>query len=799
MAELNLGAHLDDTAARSNVPAVVRTDDLVTHGVVVGMTGSGKTGLGVVLVEECLDADVPALLFDPKGDLTNLCLIFPELSGQAFAPWVDPAAAAKAGMSPEQYATEQAHTWRDGLASWQVPAQRLAGLRQSVDFTVYTPGSSAGTPLNILGSLQAPTSGVDEESRRDEISSYASSLLGLLGIEADPLTSREHILLSTLIEHAWERGESLDLPALVAAVNQPPFRKLGVFDLEHVFPEDARMQFALRLNGLLAAPGFAAWLEGEAIDVERLLRTPDGRPRCAVITTAHLSDAERQSVTALVLSKLVSWMRAQSGATDLRALVYLDEVAGYIPPVSNPPTKQPLLLLMKQARAFGVGVVLCTQNPVDIDYKALSNAGTWMIGRLQTEQDKARLLDGLTSVVGDTDRAGLADAIAGLRSREFLLRRPDNAQPSVLTTRWAMSYLRGPLTRDQIAHLKAQSYLSPRSGAAPPDLSAADPDASPEVSSRSGEPVADVAADETPVMPPVASGIPVGYLDPSAPWARVVDAHADGTRWEAAAAARVHLLYDERRADLMHEQVFEAILYPLTSDGSLDGLTTADYDDRDFNATGPAAALYVLPDADVESKQWWRSLSSRLRDQLVRQETLVIYANRELRLYSRPEETREEFLHRCTAAADDAADEAVAALRRKAETKVRSLQSRMTSAQAQAARAEANRNAQIGTDVAATVGGLLGGVFGGRRSRRSVASAARRARTAQDRLARAQEKVDDVAGQLAELEADLADEIVALDEDWESKAEQIDEVEVGLERNDVRVDDLRLVWVPRRS
>jgi hypothetical protein len=454
MSDLVLGAAVDPTTQqRSDTPAGVATDDLVTHGVIVGMTGSGKTGLGVVLVEECLSAGVPALLFDPKGDLTNLALVLPGLSGPEFAPWVDPSAARKEGLSVEQFAEQQATTWREGLAGWGIAPERLAALRERVDIAVYTPGSTAGLPLNILGSLTAPPQGTDAETMADEIEGYASSLLGLLDIDADPLTSREHILLSTIIHEAWSAGESLDLAALITRVQQPPFRKLGVFELDQFYPPADRMTLALQLNGVLASPGFASWITGEPVDIGALLTTPDGRPRCSILTVAHLSDTERQAITSLVLSKVVTWMRRQSGTTDLRALLYLDEVAGYLPPVGNPPTKQPLMLLMKQARAFGLGVVLATQNPVDVDYKALSNAGTWLIGRLQTEQDKARLLDGLTSAAGGVDAAAVAATISGLGKRQFLLRQAGSDQPTVMTTRWAMSYLRGPLTRAQIAEL----------------------------------------------------------------------------------------------------------------------------------------------------------------------------------------------------------------------------------------------------------------------------------------------------------------------------------------------------------
>ena len=456
MADLHLGELVDPAShERTGTAATVPTGDLTTHGVIVGMTGSGKTGLGVVLIEEAMAAGVPCLLIDPKGDLTNLCLMFPDLAPAEFRPWINEGDAQKAGVTPDAFAEQQATTWRDGLAGWGITPDRVKALRDGVRTTIYTPGSTAGVPLNIVGSLQAPASTSDMEVVRDEIEGYVSGLLGLVGIAADPLSSREHILLSNLIETAWTQGQSLDLGTLVGQVQQPPLRKLGVFDLDQFFPPADRTQLAIKLNGLLASPSFAAWSAGPPLDVAALLRAPDGKPSAAIVTIAHLSDEERQFVVALLLSKVITWMRKQSGTTDLRALIYMDEVMGYVPPTAEPPTKKPIMTLMKQARAFGVGMVLATQNPVDIDYKAISNAGTWMVGRLQTERDKARLLDGMSAADGGVDVAAVGATIGGLAKREFVLRRAGQQAPQVLTSRWAMSYLRGPLTRDQIASLMA--------------------------------------------------------------------------------------------------------------------------------------------------------------------------------------------------------------------------------------------------------------------------------------------------------------------------------------------------------
>jgi len=449
---LYLGEQIDEKQRKRTGDAVLLdSSDLTTHGVIVGMTGSGKTGLGVVMLEEALLQGIPTIILDPKGDLGNLLLMFPELRPEDFAPWVedgDPA--------------EVAATWRTGLEGWGIEPSRIQALRDVAAFTIYTPGSTSGVPLNIVGGLRRPPEGTDAETMHDEIEGFVSGLLNMVGIESDPLSGKEHILLSNLVEQAWTAGQDLDLATLVAQVQDPPLRKLGVYELDDFFPPKDRTKLAMTLNGLLASRAFAAWSEGPDLAIDTLLGSADGsRPACSIISLSHLSDEERQFVVSLLLGKLITWMRRQAGTSKLRALVYFDEVTGFVPPNGAPPAKKPILTLLKQARAFGVGIVLATQNPVDVDYKGLSNAGTWMIGRLQTEQDKARLLDGLSSAGGEVDVKAAAEVISSLDKREFMLRESGASAPALFTTRWAMSYLRGPLTREQISTLMQGRYAPP--------------------------------------------------------------------------------------------------------------------------------------------------------------------------------------------------------------------------------------------------------------------------------------------------------------------------------------------------
>jgi len=624
-----------------------------------------------------------------------------------------------------------------------------------------------------------------------------SGVLGLVGIEADPLASREHILLANLVQHAWASGQDLDLPGLVAQVQTPPVRKLGVFELDEFFPPGDRTDLAMRLNGLLASPAFAAWGQGDPLDVEALLR-PGGKPGCAIVTLSHLTDEERQLVVTLVLSKLVTWMRRQPGTDQLRVLVYFDEVTGYVPPTAAPPSKAPILTLLKQARAFGVGLVLATQNPVDVDYKALSNAGTWMIGRLQTEQDKARLLDGLAAAAGGVDTKAVGDTIASLEKREFVLRQAGSDAPTTFTTRWAMSYLRGPLTREQISTLMAD-----RRGAPAPADGASAPGAA-DVPPASTTPAAPAAgADATPVMPTVAEGVAVRWLDPAAPWATGIGAAPTGTRLAASVVATVDLLYDDSKAGLRHAEPFECVLFPLGDPPDVASLVAVDHDPRDLRTEAPAGATYVLPDAPVKTKALFSTLEKDLVAHLLATRTTAILTNPELDLFGRPGEAETDFLARCEAAADAGADAATAKLTTRFESRIQRARDAVAAAEDRVEQAEAAKSSRRSDELLSGAGDLLGSIFGSRRSAGSIARkvgsiARRRGRSseASTRVETASNRAAEKTEALADLEADLAEELAAIGDEWDAKAAAVEHLEVALEKSDVRVTDLALVWIP---
>ncbi len=791
--EFYLGGVIDPaTGERGDETVIYEGHHLTTHGVIVGMTGSGKTGLGVVALEEALLSQVPTLIIDPKGDMGNLLLNFPSFEPAAFRPWIDEGEATRKGQTPDEFAAATADLWKNGLASWNIAADRMRQLGMTADFGIYTPGSSAGIPVNIVGSLAAPDLdwATESETLRAEIEGFVSSLLVLAGIDADPIASPEHILLSTIIEKAWTEGRDLDLATLIAQVQTPPVRKLGVFELDAFFPPKDRTKLAMRLNGLVASPSFGSWLEGPPLDVQRLLSTEDGKPRASVIYLSHLSDTERQFVVTLLLSKVVTWMRSQQGTSDLRALIYMDEVFGFAPPSGEPPSKKPILTILKQARAFGVGLLLSTQNPVDLDYKAMSNAGTWMIGRLQTERDKARILEGLKSASGAVDVKMFDQLISDLGKRQFVLHSTRQKAPTVFTTRWAMSYLAGPLSRQQVTELTKD---------APERTMTAEPAAT-ATSAPASVPAADepvVADDESPLPPQVPDTVRVAYLDPAAPWAADVGVDPAGTRLEAGLVARVDMVYDDQHADVNHHEEWEAVFFPLGDRFDPSTAKVVDYDPRDLDSEAPEGCTYALSDAPIDTKSFYSSAESDLKEWLYRNQQVQVFKNSTLKLYSRVGESAEDFEQRCREAAEDQADAAIAKLKDRYETKIDRVRDQMATAERRVRELESDLQGRRQSEMLSGAGDLLGAILGGRSKSRAINGAASRrrmTRQTQERLQTAQEKVTDKTLALDELEDELADEVTEIMSKWDDAAAEIETIDIGLEKTDISVTELNLVW-----
>jgi hypothetical protein len=787
--------------------------DLVTHAVVLGMTGSGKTGLCISLIEEAAIDGIPSILIDPKGDLCDLLLTFPNLQAADFLPWVNPDEARQKGLSNQDYAAKQAQFWGDGLKQWDESGERIQLLRNSAEFRIYTPASGAGIPVSILKSFSAPPAEVidDAEAMRERITTTVTSLLGLVGIEADPVQSREFILLSTIIDYLWRQGSDLDLAQLITHVQTPPVTKIGVLDLESFYPSKDRFALVMALNNLLASPGFSAWLEGEPLDIGSILYTPAGKPRVAIFSIAHLNDSQRMFFVSLLLNQVLGWMRSQPGTTSLRALLYMDEIFGYLPPLGNPPSKTPLLTLLKQARAFGLGLVLATQNPVDLDYKALSNAGTWFIGRLQTERDKARVLDGLEGAAAATgssfDRQDFDRIISGLGSRVFLLNNTHEDIPVVISTRWALSYLPGPLTREQIRTLmtpyKVASEAAPQLAQMPvsapaPALAAAAPPL------RQVSPAPTAVVDSSALSATLSPDIPQFYLPvrgraPSGS-ALVYQPHILG-------ASRISFADIKSRVTTTKAQQFltdvtdEAIPVDWEKAQSVE-IAVDDLEKRPADASGETIKYAALPVSAGVVKNypvWTRAFSSWLYGS----QTLELQYSPSLKVYSKIDETERDFRIRLGQNAREVRDDEVEKLRKKYATKLATLQERLRRAQ-QAVDREKQQAKQAGAQTAISIGATLLSAFTGRkiasassigRATTAVRGVSRSVSASQD-IGRAQETVDAVQKEINDLTAQFNTESAELAARIDTTTEELEKLTIKPKKADIVVQLVALTWTP---
>ncbi len=791
-----LGREYQGGSSAEAPPLLYEARDLTTHAVCLGMTGSGKTGLCLALLEEAALDGIPAIAIDPKGDLGNLLLTFPALQPSDFRPWVDEQEASRRGLTPDALAAEVAERWRTGLLEWEQDGARIQRLRDAADMIIYTPGSDAGVGISMLRSLAAPPAHRldSQDALRERVTATVSGLLGLLGLDTDPVRSRDHVLVSSILDAAWRRGEDLDLTSLIQAIQTPPFAKIGVLDLETVYPSRERASLAMSFNNLIASPSFGAWMEGDPLDIPSLLWTREGRPRLAVVSIAHLSEAERMFFVTLLLNEVVAWMRGLSGSPSLRALVYMDEVLGFLPPTANPPSKLPLLTLLKQARAYGLGVVLASQNPVDLDYKALANAGTWFLGRLQTERDKARVLEGLegaSSASGATfDRSQIEATLAGLKSRVFLMNNVHEDQPVLFESRWAMSYLRGPLTRAQIRMLtKPPDAATPASGGgvAP----AASPSPAPEGATQAA------AVADRPVVPPEAAERFVPVATPAVPNARLE------YRPALVGSADLHFVDSKLSLDHWAERTCLAWLRPETGrDVWAECETRSDLPRRLGTEPDPGATFAELPAAAARARSyatWERSFKTAL----YRDATLTLWQCPDLDQVSRPGEGQAELRVRLREAAREHRDLELARLKERYAPKLKRMQDRLERAQERLAREKSQYSSQK-VHTAISLGATVLGALFGRKARSmgtvgrvatTVRGASRASREKED-VERAEESVEQLEQELAALEKEFQRELDKTRKQLEDAEPELVERPVRPRKADIQVKGVGLVWVP---
>lgn len=796
--------------------------DLTTHAVVVGMTGSGKTGLCIDLLEEAALNNIPALMIDPKGDMTNTLLHFPNLLPQDFQPWVNPDQARRAGKTLEQASAEAAQMWKQGLTDWGIDQQRLLNLSNSAQFAVYTPGSDAGISVNILASLRAPSIAWDsnKETLRERITGTVTALLGLVGLQdIDPVRSREHILLANIFENSWSQGKDLDLGELILQTQSPPFPKLGVFDVNTFFPEKDRFELAMLLNNILAAPAFQVWIEGQPLDIPTLLYTPEGKPRHSVFYIAHLSDSERMFFITLLYSAVETWMRSQTGTTTLRALIYFDEIFGYLPPVANPPSKQPMLRMLKQARAFGVGQVLVTQNPVDVDYKALSNAGTWMIGKLQTDQDKQRLLDGLDSAMaGSLDRAEYDRLISTLGKRVFLLHNVNAKGPLLFSTRWAMNYLTGPLTRTQIPDLNklvGAAELPPAPTTAAPQSTAVFGQAV-----TASQPETNLAAFPTPstaetaapgftsTRPTIPAGIAEYFLPNNLTFTQAFKAAGREFPMEAFSQGLVYrpVILSQASArlyNLKYRLDIDVYKTALVANPDRRGIVRWDnypsekIDPSSFDQSPDPQARFAPLDTPLNDVRLINALEKDFVDWAYRSTQVTVRANEDLKLYAGPDVPEGDFHAQCIKATQQACEAEIKKASATYDTRLRALNDKLEREQRELRQDKSelsSRNLETGVNVAETVLSLFG-----RGRKRAITSSLTKARMAKQAKGNVQESEDAIKGyqeQIAAIEADRATAIQAVNDKWAGVANQIIEIPIAAQKKDILLDFFGVAWMP---
>ena len=803
--------------------------DLTTHAVVTGMTGSGKTGLCIALLEEAALKGIPAIIIDPKGDLTNLLLHFPDLLPDDFKDWIDSDLARRSGKTQEQVSTETSTTWRKGLNDWGISSERVLALKNAAQFAIYTPGSDSGIPVSVLSSLTAPNLPWQEnrEILRERISSTATALLGLVGYEdIDPIRSREHILLSNIFEYAWSQNKDVELTELILQTQTPPFDKLGAFPVDSFFPAKDRMELAMVLNNILASTAFETWREGQPLDIASMLYTTDGRPRHSIFYLAHLADAERMFFVTLLLSAVETWMRMQTGATSLRALLYMDEIFGYLPPQRNPSSKQPLLRMLKQARAFGLGLLLATQNPVDVDYKALSNAGTWFIGKLQTEQDKNRLLDGLESAVGGVSRGEFDKLISTLGKRVFVLHNVHAKQPELFMTRWTMNFLAGPLTRTQIPALNklanADAALHTSRQPKPASVSSITTSSDSIPQSFTGSPArptpqssvvdhkSEIEGSQT--KPSLPAGIreyflPQNYSLPEAFKAAQktmpAEAMIEGVVYRPTLVASAQVRVLDRKLGVESEITRAALVAALEKRGSVrwDDFAYSCQALEHVESTPVPSARFSTIDAPLNDTKIMTALQKDFADWVLRNSSVKARANTTLKVFAGPDVSQAEFMRACADAARDARDKELTKQTGQLDRQLKTLEDKLAREEREL-REDESELSHRKVEEAGTHLENVTGLFGGKRSVRRLSSSLTKRRQTEQAKADVEESIDAIAlykQQIADIDKQRAELVAEINDKWGNVVNDSTEITVNPKKSDVFVNLFGVAWLPYYS
>ena len=781
-----------DLGARKLLDELVNYDskDLVTHALCVGMTGSGKTGLCLSLLEEAAIDGVPAICIDPKGDLGNLLLAFPNLAPSDFQEWIEPAEATRQGKPIESLAAETADRWRKGLSDWHQEPDRIQRFKDSVDLTIFTPGSNIGVPMTVLKSFDAPAPAVreDVETMREKVAAASSGLLTLLGIDADPLTSREHILLSNIFDQAWRKGNNLSLEDLIRQIQSPPIKKIGVMDLDSFYSAADRAKLSMSLNNLLASPSFAGWLEGQPLDIKGMLYTAEGKPRLSIISIAHLNDSERMFFVTIFLGELLAWMRAQPGTGSLRAVFYMDEVYGYFPPSAKPPSKPPMLTLLKQARAFGLGIVLATQNPVDLDYKGLSNMGTWFLGRLQTQRDKDRVLDGLEGASMQQgsafDRPAMERSLSALGNRVFLMNNVHDDGPTIFQSRWALSFLRGPLSRDQISKLMLEKRkLVSQNGPAR------------SIGSAGTGTTADSGA-----RPIISSDITEKFLVPTK-----IAGGKSKTVYRPAILSQssLHFVKTTAGVDYWEDVQYLVDIQEEVPDPLWDNPQKIGPDILQFSSQPEDGLPFAELPAEMSSAKNYVLWEKAIKDYFFRHVQCTVYTCKAIKKATAPGLNETDARIELSHSAKEARDEAVDKLKLKFGEKLRTFQSRLLAAQQRLEKEKQEAKSKqmegffnIGTTI---LGALLGNKIASKTNVSKAATAVKglgKVTAQQGDVMRAQETYEELMAAKDELERQCQEEIETVTSQFSVENLALEAVDIPIRKADTKTKLFALVWVP---
>ena len=808
-----LGAQYNlDTNQITENPVNYDARDLTTHAVCLGMTGSGKTGLCIGLLEEAALDKVPAIIIDPKGDITNLMLQFPKLQPEDFKPWINPDDARRKEKTVDEYSQYTANLWRKGLSDWGIDPSRIESLQESADFAIFTPGSNAGIPISILSSLAAPNLNYEDNSEiiREQITGTVAALLELVGVNADPVRSREAIILATIFEFYWRKNKDLDLTKLITSIQKPPVRKLGVFDVDTFYPEKDRFQLAMAFNSLIASPNFQSWLQGEPLDIDNLLYTKQGKPRHCIFYLAHLSERERMVVVTLLLEKVLIWVRRQTGTTSLRALLYFDEVFGFMPPVAEPPSKRPLITLLKQSRAFGLGCVLVTQNPVDIDYKALTNTGTWFIGKLQTERDKSRVLEGLkgaTSQTGGKNDKNYSELIGSLTSRVFLYHNVHENQPLVFNTRWVMSYLRGPLTRPQVRQLMLNRKNLTGT------LETTNSYSSMLVNDFKDEVSASQDLSRNP--PTLALGIPQVFFP-----IQILASQAEQTLTQktniSITIKKIQLHYKpvifasstvrflDRKSKIDQQIEKKLVLRDLEKTTFLDWKSAkessakiTDLLDNEEQISNTDIFFESIPEF-ANSQQEFKKLGKDLHDFLYYNSKLKLKKNVELNIIQKPEESERDFQIRLLQVAREQRDAEVDMLKKKHSKQLDKLENKIRKLEFDLASDESDYQARKREEIVGAGESVLGFFLGSRRTSTATTAARRRRLTSKAKrtIAETKKEIVEAKKDVSELEEELRKAVEKIVEKYEKGIGRLNFEEFKPKRTDVKINLVSLAWQP---